>query len=192
MKARSVLLAVVPLALAGCRGAPVLPAPPPPASGPASFPSDWIGDWAGPAHLIWPDGRRREFAMELHIAPTADPKRYTWTVVYAEGEQRQERLYELVVVDAAEGRYEIDEKNGIRLATTLIAGTLRAAFTVQGVQVVTCERLERTPSGERLLSEMLSFDARDPAATGGGEVPPVTVIRPSTLQEAVLVRKVGK
>lgn len=191
MNAPFVLLALVPIALAGCRGAPVSSAPPPP-SGPASFPSDWIGDWSGPAHLVWPDGRRREFSMELHIAPTTDPKRYTWTVVYAEGAQRQERPYELVVVDAAEGRYEIDEKNGIRLPTTLIGDTLRAAFTVQGVQVVTCERLDRTPTGERLVSEMLSFDARDPASTGGGEAPPVTVIRPSTLQEAVLVRKVGK
>jgi hypothetical protein len=179
--------------LAGCHAAPVAVPPPPVPTGPASFPADWIGHWSGPARLVWPDGRRRDFTMELIIAPTADPKRFTWTVVYAEGENRQERPYELVVIDAAEGRYEIDEKNGIRLPTTAIGGTLRAAFTVQGVQVVTCERIDRSPAGERLVSEMVSFDARDPISTGGeGEIPAVTTFRASTVQMAELTKGASK
>jgi hypothetical protein len=142
--------------------------------------------------------------MSLAIAPTQDPARYTWTITYAEGEQKQVRPYELVVIDAAKGQYEIDEKNGIRLPTTLLAGALRSSFTVQGTQIISTDRLERAPASpttptsdpttgagtsDTLISEMLSFDTTTPATTGGENgIPQVQTLRPSTLQRAVLSR----
>jgi hypothetical protein len=142
--------------------------------------------------------------MSLAIVPTQDPARYTWTITYAEGEQKQVRPYELVVIDAAKGQYEIDEKNGIRLPTTLLAGALRSSFTVQGTQIISTDRLERAPTaaganagaggaatdaGDTLISEMLSFDTTTPATTGGENgIPQVQTLRPTTLQRAVLSR----
>ncbi len=184
----AISLLVPTLALPACRTSGTPTPAQPIADAPVAFPGDWLGTWTGPASLHWPDGRTRAFEMSLTITPTADPARYTWTVVYAEGDQKQTRPYELVVLDAPTGRYAIDEKNGITLPTTLFAGTLRSAFAVEGVQVVTNDRLERGPDGDRLVSEMISLDAKTTSATGGGDIPAVTILRPTTLQRAVLRR----
>src|SRR5262249_8467995 len=138
--------------------------------------------------LVWPDGRRTDFTTELNVAPTADPSRYTWQVTYTDQKGPTVRGYELVVVDAAAGAYEIDEKNGIRLSMTLLGQTLRSAYVVQGTQVVTTGRMERTPAGDRIVSELLSLDATPANPSGGGSVPEVTALRPKVLQRAVLTR----
>lgn len=205
----SLLLACSALALAGCKSAApaAAPAPTSPAQDLASnpldtpsFPSDWFGTWSGPAEVARPansasvaQGDKLQLTMGLVIGPTSDPNRFTWTVIYEHSGEKHERKYELVVVDAARGQYEIDEKNSITLPTTLIGGTLRSTYIVEGVQVITCERLERTPSGPRIVSEMLSVDTTSPRKTGGqgegtGKIPEVTIFSPRALQRAVLTR----
>lgn len=187
-------ISTIILTLSGCRAQPsqqpLGSAPgvaPSAAPAPPSFPSDWFGTWAGTAQLVTAGGKPFEFGMTLVIGPTKDPNRFTWTVIYSNGSDTQERPYELVALDAAKGEYEIDEKNGIKLPATLLGGALRSAFTVQGVDVVTTERLERTPDGDRLVSEMLS--TREPKETGGvNGVPPVTVKTRMSLQRAELKR----
>ena len=182
------------LTLAGCATKPATSAPSSETASamPVAFPAGWEGTWKGPANLHWPDGRTRAFEMALTIAPTRDPARWTWTVVYSEGENSQTRPYELVVVDAAAGKYAIDEKNSIILPTTMFAGTLRSAFGVGETLIVTTDRMEMGPSGEpTLVSEMLSMNSATPETTGGDEgrgVPPVSTLTPLTLQRAVLKR----
>lgn len=156
------------------------------------FPAGWEGVWKGGASLHWADGRVRAFEMELSILPTADPGRWTWRVVYSEGADSQTRPYELVVVDAAAGKYAIDEKNSIILPVTMLAGTLRSAFVVGETLIVTSDRMETNASGERrLISELVSMNSGSPETTGGDEglgAPPVSTLTPLTLQRAVLSR----
>lgn len=163
----------------------------PPAPRAATFPRDWIGRWAGAARLVSPDGREREFRMELIVRETEKPDRFGWTIVYADGNQTQQREYELVVIDALRGTYEIDERNSIRLPASLIDGALFGSFDVMSTRVITRDRLEDfgTPS-ERIVSEMLSFGLEADVTSGGAEgVPPVSGSRPRTLQRAILTRQ---
>lgn len=155
----------------------------------------WLGRWTGPATLHHP-GRAeasRSFAMELRIAATDDPARFDWTIVYitpGAGDapaQRQERAYQLVALDAAAGRFEIDERNGIVIPASLIGGAFYSCFTVQGNQITASYRLT---SGASIELELITTDALRPSTTGDQDgVPPVVVLRPKAVQRAVLVRQ---
>jgi hypothetical protein len=124
------------------------------------------------------------------------PARYAWTIVYAPSkdakEGRQERKYELVVVDPATGRFDIDEMNGITLPARLIGGTLWSVFTVQGTQLMSADRFENAGTPEaRIVVEIVTMDASKPGTTGGvttdaGAIPEVTTLIPGTVQRAVL------
>ncbi|MFO0873502.1 MAG: hypothetical protein U0575_05965 [Phycisphaerales bacterium] len=138
------------------------------------------------------------FHMGMRIARTADPQRLEWTIVYGEGDARQERPYELLVDDAARGAFTVDERNGIAIPARLIGGTLWSAFAIEGTQVVTSYRLERGAatdagqgSGERLVVEMLSFPSTVPITPAHDDVPPVTLYEPKTVQRAELRRTGG-
>jgi hypothetical protein len=120
--------------------------------------------------------------MELVIGPTADPARYTWTVIYIEGDQRQERPYELVIIDAAAGKFVIDEKNSIMLDSRFIDGALYSQFVV-GTSVITASYRR---DGERLVVELLTTDVKGAAVTGAKDVPEVQTHPVKGLQRAVL------
>jgi hypothetical protein len=162
------------------------------AGAPAQFPLSWVGHWTGPAALVAPGRPSREFAMELIVAPTADPQRFTWTVVYAELDgKRQERAYELVVRDTEKGQYAIDEKNGIVIPATLFDSALYTSFEVQGVRINTREALENAGTPEECIRvEMVSGSAQQPEITGGKDaIPEVRSVVARTLQRATLKRR---
>lgn len=170
------------------------PAPAPGAPGGATL-GPWLGRWTGPATLHHP-GRAevsQSFAMELRIAATDDPASFDWTIVYitpGTGDapaQRQERAYRLVALDAAAGRFEIDERNGIVIPATLMGSAFYSCFTVQGSQITASYRL--TPEAKIEL-ELVTTDALRPSTTGDQDgVPPVVVLQPKAVQRAVLVRQ---
>jgi hypothetical protein len=153
----------------------------------------WMGSWRGPAEVIWADGRVQKLEMGLDVARTEKPERLTWAITYItpareEGgtENRQVRPYELVVVDAAKGQYEVDEKNGIVIPTSLIGGAFYSCFTVQGNQIAASYRLNEAG---RVVIELVTTDAQRPSTTGdAGGVPPVIVLRTRSVQRAVLER----
>lgn len=158
----------------------------------------WFGEWSGSAELRFLDRPSTSFHMGMRIARTADPQRLEWTIVYGEGDARQERPYELLVDDAARGAFTVDERNGIAIPARLIGGTLWSAFAIEGTQVVTSYRLERGAatdagqgSGERLVVEMLSFPSTVPITPAHDDVPPVTLYEPKTVQRAELRRTGG-
>lgn len=155
----------------------------------ASFPADWIGHWIGPAALVAPGQPDRSFTTELIIAKTDDPARFSWTIIYAEDGNRQERAYELIVRDAAKGLYAIDEKNAIVIPATLLDATLYTSFEVMGTRINTREKLEHfgTPD-ERITIEMVSARSDNPETSGGGQAPEVKSVIPRSLQKATLTR----
>lgn len=187
-------LAIV-LSLGGCRAAGGAPSANANSTAPGaqptqttpSFPSDWFGTWTGTARLLSVGSEPFEFGMTLVIGPTKDPSRFTWTLIYTNNGETEERPYELVAIDAAAGTYEIDEKNGIKLPTIYLGGSLRSAFVVDGVIVISTDRLERTPDGDRLISELVSI--REGPSTGGENgKPKVTVASRLSLQRTELKR----
>lgn len=172
--------------------------PPPPAAAKpetaaakrAGFPAAWVGHWRGPAQVIRPDGQTMEFTTELIVKPTDDPARWQWTIIYDGAAGKQERAYELIVRDAAKGRYAIDEKQGIVIESALIGDTMFSQFVVQGNRITTREKLEGagTPA-ERISVEMITTLDGKPETSGGKEgIPEVHSHRPVSLQRASLTR----
>ncbi|MEZ5980548.1 MAG: hypothetical protein R3F34_20375, partial [Planctomycetota bacterium] len=103
--------------------------------GPAigSFPARWLGTWRGEVEVLAREAPRPGFDMELEVARTDDPARYTWRTTYGTGDDgvRDVRDYELVVRDASRGAYAIDEGNGIVLEATLLGGVLTTWFEIE-------------------------------------------------------------
>ena len=149
---------------------------------PASFPTSWSGVWEGTLSIAKPGSVREETTMFLAIRPTDDPERFEFRFRY--GREQPQRRYELVVRDAAQGRYAIDEKNGIQVPATYVDGELLSYFSL-GESLVLARY--------RLVGDFLHFDltqtGRTPdVSTGGGDVPEVGGHAVQVVQRAVLSR----
>jgi hypothetical protein len=137
---------------------------------PPALPAGWVGKWAGTLTITTDKGDPQEMPMTLEVRPLADGGRYTWRLVYGDGEGKKTRDYELVVKPGKPGRFEIDERNGVRLGARLVGNTLYALFQVGEAMIHS--RYEQ--AGEVLRVEMTAYTTRDPLATkpagGGAEV----------------------
>jgi hypothetical protein len=128
--------------------------------------------------------------MELHIAPTDRADRYSWTIIYGEGEQRQERPYELIVRDAARGQYAVDEGNSIVLPLALIGDAFYSTFEIEGTTLLAVERLVNAGTPDARIEVEIVAHSGEPTATGGQDGTPEVKARvPNTVQRAVLRRR---
>lgn len=136
---------------------------------PPALPAGWVGKWAGTLTITRDADDPREVPMSLEVRPRPEAGRYTWRLVY-DGEKKQTRDYELVAKPGKPGRFEIDEKNGIRLSARLVGTTLYAQFQVG--EALIHSRYEQ--AGDVLRVEMTAYTTREPLATkptaGGAEV----------------------
>ena len=148
------------------------------------FPQSWYGTWKGTLAIHAATGVRQTVPMELWVGATDDADRTQWTIVYGEGATRQERPYELVTLDAAAGKYEIDEKNSIHIPSTFFGKSLVAHFSVGGGWLVSQYRLE----GDTLTFEILSGRAQGGETGGEGAVPVVGWKPVGGYQRATLTR----
>jgi hypothetical protein len=158
--------------------------------GQTSFPSTWVGDWSGKLEIFNVTGKLQELPMELHIHPLDTvPEAFTFAIVYGEDKVAGLRAYELVTVDAAKGRYLMDEKNSIKMEAYYVNGKLVQWFEVEGTLLYTTTELV----GEELLWEIVSGSATPVSTTGnetvnGEEIPPVKTFPVSVIQRARLRR----
>lgn len=167
------------------------------------------GHWAGTMHLDQPGGGSQEFWMELIVKPIeadgkmpdpAAPKagdRFTWTIIYARAkdsaEGRQERPYELVVVDPAKGRYDIDEKSSIVIPMTHLGPALASTFSVGETRLIATYELGETaidgePSATLDVRIFTHPDTPGDATGGKDGVPEVKVWVPGSLQRARMAK----
>jgi hypothetical protein len=123
-----------------------------------TLPESWLGTYAG-TFTIEGDSAIEPFRGELRVAPIGEGPAVSWTIIYGEGDRRQVRPYELVPVDGQPGRFEIDEKNGVRIAMRLVGeDLLLGQFTVGDSLIVA--RYER--SADAIRAELATFDAASP------------------------------
>lgn len=125
-----------------------------------SLPIEWHGVWKGRCVSETAEGKKFEFAMELHIRPV-ESHRYSWKIVYGEGPNQQVRPYELLADPAKPGKFTIDEKNGILLDCQRFGSVLQSQFQVQKNLIVSRDEL----TAEGLSVEITTFDASKPRAT---------------------------
>ena len=123
--------------------------------------------------------------MEVAIAPTDDASRFTWEIVYIDNGKRQVRPYELLIVDAAKGKYVIDEKSSIKLDSYFIDGALYSQFLVQNSIVTGSYRV----TDDVMFVELITSDPTNPIESGGKNgVPIVTSNSVKGVQRAELTR----
>jgi hypothetical protein len=124
------------------------------APGPMTLPDSWIGTYVG-RFTTEGDSEIEPFRGELRIAPIGDGPAVSWTIIYGGGDRRQIRPYELVPVAGQPGRFEIDEKNGVRIAMRLVGeDLLLGQFTVENSLIIA--RYERLANSIR--AELATFD----------------------------------
>jgi hypothetical protein len=130
-----------------------------------AFPAAWSGEWKGTLELFIPSGKVQELPMEVHILPVEGSANFTWTLIYGEDKEAGKRAYELQTLDAAKGKYLIDEKNSILIEAYLLGGKFFQCFEVQGNLLYTSAELV----GEELIWEILS-GSLDPVSITGGQI----------------------
>ena len=103
------------------------------------FPEKYFGIYKGDLKITNPNGTQT-IPMEFHLKEGDSTGIYAYTLVYGEGEQRQERPYNLLTINKDKGDYVVDENNGILLDSKWVEDTLYCSFEVNGNLLTTTER----------------------------------------------------
>lgn len=153
----------------------------------AGLPPSWDGVWKGATTLSWATGKVEAVAMELHVSPMPGGQSKVWKVIYAFGDRREVRDYEIRPAEGGgAGRLVIDEKNGFLIDNYLAGDTLYSRFTINGNLVTTRFELR----GESVEVELTMFDVRSPRLTKltGGSFE-VSSFSPKYVQRGTLRRE---
>jgi hypothetical protein len=152
-----------------------------------AFPQKFIGNWKGVVHWYVTGKPRQTFSMQLRVHPTGSAGRYTWQIVYGE-EGKDVRSYELVAVDSAKGKWNIDEKNGIVLENYVHGNEIHGIFTVGGSTILNNYWVDQ----QGLLNvEFFTMKISEKSTTGKGteESPTVDNYRIAGYQKGLLGRQ---
>ncbi len=151
-----------------------------------NFPNAYFGKYKGTLHINSKNGAQT-YPMEFHLLPTDTISRYQYTIVYGEGEQRQERLYTLIEKDASSGEYIIDENNGIILDGKVVDNRVYSLFEVKGTLLSTFITFEK----DHLIFEIVATQTANKNISGGqDEATPEVISYPiSTVQRARLIKQ---
>ena len=152
-----------------------------------AFPKEYVGTYAGNLNISDASGVLKNVPMELIIAPTEDPKRFSYTLAYIISKERDERKYTLVVVDPAKGLYDLDENNGIILRVNYMRQTLFSTFEVNNR--ILNSSVEFRNDG-RVLFSITITEKENPRKTGDDKTPVVS-FHTTVIQKAAL-RKVDR
>jgi hypothetical protein len=150
------------------------------------FPHDFFGNYTGTL-MMYNDKGITEHPMEFHLQPTNIPTQYTYTLIYGNGEQRQERLYTLKEKDVQKGIYVVDENNGILLENRVVKNKLYTLFEVNGSLLTTFITFEN----DHLLFEIVFVDTKKKQKSGGTqeEIPEVFSYPIQVVQQAMLLKQ---
>jgi hypothetical protein len=117
---------------------------------PVPLPAGWDGVWLGDIEVHAGDKVTHRARMDLRIAPVAGSVAKTWIQTYA---GQPPRNYEIRPTESGEGRFVMDEKNGVLLDTQLVGNTLLSTFHTGGVLLTSRFELR----GDELAVEIATF-----------------------------------
>lgn len=184
------LVCILFCSLSAAQEAPAKKSPLPSRQTPAAvsevLPRQWLGSWKGQVTAESAEGKSEPFDMELEIGEHPDPQRLKWKITY-DGKQGQSvRDYEIVAEDVAKGRYVIDERNGVRIATSRIGNSLLSHFSISGQTLWTRYELQNDDPDTMLVEIVTASDG--PAVTSRLENLEVISLQPNSRQSARLKR----
>lgn len=153
---------------------------------PKNFPQDFFGAYYGKLTIDNGDNQQ-EIDMEFHLQATDSVGKYSYTIVYGSGENRQERKYFLVEKNTTKGEYVVDEDNGILLNAKWSGNTLYSMFEVQGSLLT---------SRESFFANYMDFEItfsskaqQETSGDKGEEIPEVISYPITVVQTARLYKK---
>lgn len=126
---------------------------------------DWKGVWKGSCRLTPAHEGIERFEASLTIAGGVGEGRLRWRLSYEIG-AGDVRDYEIVAVDAAAGRYAIDEKNGLLLDAALSDGVLYAPFTINGLLITATYSVEADGTMRADMPAFADTPSRETCLTG--------------------------
>lgn len=141
----------------------------------------FLGQYTGEL-MIFNSNGTQQIPMEFHFLETDDPDRFDYVLIY----NNQPRNYTLIAQDKANGRYVLDENNGITLPTTYKDGVFYSFFEVEGSLLTS--RIAFKSEGAEF--EIVFSNTGDKTTTGGQNQDTPTVIGypVSGVQKATLSR----
>jgi hypothetical protein len=147
---------------------------------------DYFGVYKGDLKIRSKNGGS-SIPMELHLLPTDIKNEYKYTLVYIVNGERQERLYTLKRIDAANGIYVLDENNGITIDAVAWDNKLYMMFEVEGSLLTT----QLTFEGDQMIFEITFTrkDAANKSATTDEKSIEVLSYPVSTIQKAILKKQ---
>jgi len=101
-----------------------------------NFPEDYLGIYKGRLNIN-STGGIQDIPMEFHLTEGDSTDHYRYTLIYGEGDTRQERKYSLIAEDKDKGEFIVDENNGIILDDKQIDNRLYCLFEVNGSLLTT-------------------------------------------------------
>ncbi|MEO1516055.1 MAG: hypothetical protein AAFV95_13615 [Bacteroidota bacterium] len=154
-----------------------------------SFPDAWVGTWVGALDIYRGTKKLQSVPMEIQIGANDGRGRYSWTSTFL-GKDTIVKPYELQTIDAAAGKYVMDEKNSIKIESYLHDQKLVSWFEVQGSLISATYEI----INGQLVFEILAGSDKEVSTTGGtqfeGEdIPPVRSFPIGTMQRGVLTKK---
>jgi hypothetical protein len=150
------------------------------------FPESYLGEWQGNLWYYKNNNSADTVAMKLNILSTKVSGEYSWQLIYGANE-KDNHPYILKSVDAATGKWIVDENNGIKLNGVFKGGRFIGAFAVEGNIIVNSYYLV----GDELHIEFYSFKQTPTGKTGNGtdDSPYVDLFDIRSFQKGVLKKK---
>ncbi|MCY7349828.1 MAG: hypothetical protein LH606_04065 [Cytophagaceae bacterium] len=146
------------------------------------FPRSWQGRWKGNLSIYTVPNRLQRVPMMIEIRPTSDTARYAFNITYGTDTVKGRRAYDLIVINAQRGIYQIDEKNSIKMEGFFVAGRLISEFTLGGNRLISSYEKR----GETLTFEVIAGRDAYVSTSGGGkrETPPAAATTSTTAKPA--------
>lgn len=157
------------------------------------FPSRWEGRWEGTLRIVFPTVRPREVPMALEILPL-DSTNWHWRLVYNVRGEEDLRDYLLQPVKPKQGRWQIDEKNGIVLGARLIGRTLFSLFEVDNQMLLARYSLEDDHIRFEIVGSSLEPNLTGPPQAESPQIeaiPQVNWFEVGVFQQAILRKQAG-
>ena len=129
-----------------------------------SFPKSWQGNYEGELEIYAVDSVRMQVNMKLKIQPIASDSLYSWTIIYNIKGKEDIREYELKIVEAKTGHYQIDEKNSIIIDGYYKNKVFTSFFKVMDNFIIATYTMNDT---NQLVFEIISSNAKEVSTTGG-------------------------
>lgn len=95
------------------------------------FPTSWQGSYKGELHIYTIDSVAMKVQMNLEITPTKNDSIFSWKMMYEFNGNKDERPYELQIIDAQKGKYVVNELNSILIDGTYRNGIFTTFFEVE-------------------------------------------------------------